>query len=308
MAGILHFNLPSSMQTKASQVGGRGYLGAFSMGLVSGVIMAPCTGPVLLGILTWISTTRDVMLGFLLCYIYAMGIGLLFIILGTSSSLIAKLPKSGEWMDVVKGIFAVVMFLAALYFLKDVYPALMLPFLSRPVLWITGIVLIIIGFLLRGLKIDLTTAKSSAERWRKYGTLIMLTLGFFMLLIGFLRVDVAGDWRKDLDNALTEARAQGKPALVDFTATWCNECKKLDQVTFSDPRVQEEFKRFVLIKVDMTRSTPENEALEKRYDIKGLPLIIFHDANGELIEDQRVLTFVEPDEFLKILRQVGSSG
>jgi len=304
MAGILHFNLPSSMQTKASQVGGRGYLGAFSMGLVSGVIMAPCTGPVLLGILTWISTTRDVMLGFLLCYVYAMGIGLLFIILGTSSTLIARLPKSGEWMDIVKGIFAVVMFLAALYFLKDVYPVLMLPFLSQTLLLIIGILLVIVGLLLRGLKVDLTAGARPAERWRKYGTLFLLTLGLFMLLIGFIRVDVAGDWRTDLDEALAAARAQGKPAMVDFTATWCNECKKLEQITFSDPRVQEEFKRFVLIKVDMTRSSPRTEQLQETYNIKGLPLIVFHDAQGRLLTEPRVVTFVQPDEFLAILQDV----
>ncbi|MBN2432121.1 MAG: thioredoxin family protein [Acidobacteria bacterium] len=304
MSGILHFNLPSSLQTKASQVGGRGYLGAFSMGLVSGVIMAPCTGPVLLGILTWISTTRDVMLGFLLCYVYAMGIGLLFIILGTFSSLIAKLPKSGEWMDIVKGIFAVVMFLAALYFLKDVYPVLMLPSLSQPVLWIVGILLIVVGFLLKGLKVDLTATARPTDRWRKYGTLFMLTLGFFMLMISLVRVEVEGNWRTDLDQALADARAQGKPAVVDFTATWCNECKKLDKITFSDPRVQEEFRRFVLIKVDLTRASARNEQLQATYDIKGLPLIVFHDSAGRLLTAPQVVTFVEADEFLKILQQV----
>jgi len=304
MAGVLHFNLPSSFQTKASGIGGRGFLGAFSMGLVSGVIMAPCTGPVLLGILTWISTTRDVTLGFFLCYIYAMGIGLLFIALGVSSSLIAKLPKSGEWMDVVKGIFAVIMFTAALYFLKDVYHFLEMDFIGRPILYLGGALMIVLGVVFKGLKIDLLQAKNVGARLRKAASLLLLTCGAFFIILGFLRVDLLGNWQKDLDIAQTRARAAGKPVMIDFHATWCGECKKLDKVTFNNPAVQEELERFVLVKIDMTNSTEKSKLLEKKYNIKGLPLVSFHDSSGDLLSEPRVVSFVQPDEFLKVLKKI----
>ena len=131
MAGVFQFNLPSSVQTKAAQVGGKGFVGAFTMGLVSGVIAAPCTGPALAGVLAYVATTRNALLGFLLLYTYSIGFGLIFMVLGTFSTLIRKIPKSGAWMEIVKGIFGAAMFTVGLYFLKDIVPSLRLDFLSR---------------------------------------------------------------------------------------------------------------------------------------------------------------------------------
>ena len=166
MAGVFQFNLPSSLQTKASQVGGKGFLGAFTMGMVAGVIAAPCTGPALAGVLTYVATTKSLLLGFLLLYTYSLGFGLLFIVLGTFSALIRKLPKSGEWMEVVKGVFAVIMFAAAWYFLKNVLPALNLEILSRQTLIVAGPLLLVIGWMSGGLRLDFHGA-SPARAIRK---------------------------------------------------------------------------------------------------------------------------------------------
>ena len=53
MLGAFEIRVPSALQTKLSMVGGKGYKGAFAMGLVSGLIAAPCTGPVLSVLLTF---------------------------------------------------------------------------------------------------------------------------------------------------------------------------------------------------------------------------------------------------------------
>ena len=106
--GLFELQLPAGLQTKLASSGGAGFGGALVMGLLAGVIAAPCVGPILSGVLLFITQTRDVLLGVALMSDFALGIGLLFIILGTFSSLAHKLPQSGSWMDYVKTFFAVV--------------------------------------------------------------------------------------------------------------------------------------------------------------------------------------------------------
>ena len=121
MLGAFELNVPTGLQTRLSQVGGEGWGGAFAMGLVSGVVAAPCTGPILGGVLTYVATTQNVVLGGALLFTFSIGMGLLFFVIGTFA---VSLPKSGNWMDAVKSVLAVVMFVVALYFLKDVIPPL----------------------------------------------------------------------------------------------------------------------------------------------------------------------------------------
>ena len=103
-------------------MGGKGFGGAFAMGLVGGIIAAPCTGPVLASVLAYVATTRSVAIGGSLLFTYALGMGVLFFAIAAFA---IALPKSGAWMEAVKSIFGVVMIVAALYFLRNVVPALM---------------------------------------------------------------------------------------------------------------------------------------------------------------------------------------
>src|SRR5205807_1273502 len=86
-----------------------------------GVIAAPCTGPVLGGILAYVAITQKLAFGSTLLFTYAVGMGLPFFIVGTFA---VALPKSGPWMDGVKSVFGILMLVVALYFLKDVAPVL----------------------------------------------------------------------------------------------------------------------------------------------------------------------------------------
>src|SRR5207344_1069219 len=99
MFGAFELALPSAIQTRLSQAGGAGFKGAFVMGLVAGIIAAPCTGPVLSFILTLIARDGSVAKGAILMVAYALGMGLPFLVLGTFSQAIARMPKSGQWME-----------------------------------------------------------------------------------------------------------------------------------------------------------------------------------------------------------------
>src|SRR5581483_1839115 len=117
MFGAFELSLPAGLQLRLSSVGGKGLGGAFLMGLVGGIIAAPCTGPVLASVLAFVSTTRSIALGGSLLFTYALGMGVLFFVIAAFA---VALPKSGAWMEAVKSVFGVIMVVAALYFLRNV--------------------------------------------------------------------------------------------------------------------------------------------------------------------------------------------
>lgn len=116
--GVIHVRLPGNLQTVLGQRGGAGYAGALVMGLVAGIIAAPCVGPIVAGVLVYVAKQQDLLLGWLMMMTFALGMGMLFLVLGTSSSLLGRLPKAGAWMDGVKTFFGALFFAMALYYLR----------------------------------------------------------------------------------------------------------------------------------------------------------------------------------------------
>lgn len=116
--GVFTLRLPGDLQTKLSEVGGVGYVGALLMGLVAGIIAAPCVGPIVAGVLLYVAQQQSIFLGWLMLFVFALGLGVIFLILGTFSSLVGKLPRSGSWMEGVKAVFAVVFFAMALFYAR----------------------------------------------------------------------------------------------------------------------------------------------------------------------------------------------
>src|SRR5437868_4558000 len=121
MFGAFDLNLPSSLQQRLGIVSGAGFAHALGMGLVAGIVAAPCTGPVLAGVLTYVATRRSAVLGFWMLFSYALGMGMLFFVLGASSF---KLPRSGAWMETAKSVLGVALVALAL--------GLVLPLVATP--------------------------------------------------------------------------------------------------------------------------------------------------------------------------------
>ena len=93
----------------------KGYLGAFFVGIVSGLIVGPCTAPVMAAILVYVSSRQNVWYGFSLLFVFGYGVGFLMILLGTFTGLLSSLPKSGEWLERVKKTFGWILLFAAEY-------------------------------------------------------------------------------------------------------------------------------------------------------------------------------------------------
>jgi Thiol:disulfide interchange protein len=95
----------------------KGFLGSFLMGAVSGVVIGPCTAPVLAVLLGYVAVKTNLLLGMSLLFVFAFGMGTLLIIVGTFAGVIAALPQSGKWMTKIKLIFGLILIGAAEYFL-----------------------------------------------------------------------------------------------------------------------------------------------------------------------------------------------
>src|SRR5262245_56853813 len=142
MFGAFDIDLPAGLKNRLATVGGVGYKGAFFLGLCNALIAAPCTGPVLGFLLTWVGTTGNMAFGALALFTYAIGLGLLFWVVGTFS---VSLPKSGQWLEWVKSVFGIVMVVAALYYLRDLIPGLMELAKRTPQFLLMGLGLLVAG-------------------------------------------------------------------------------------------------------------------------------------------------------------------
>jgi len=108
-------NLPLFSTGRAS--GRKGHAGAFLTGMLSGAVAAPCTSPVLAGLLIYVSTTKDVILGGSMLFAFSLGMSTLLIAVGTFSGSIKALPKPGRWMGRVKKGLALLLLGFGEYFL-----------------------------------------------------------------------------------------------------------------------------------------------------------------------------------------------
>lgn len=117
MLGVFHF--PHLSVDRKNQSAGGDYWGAFIVGLFSGLIVGPCTAPVLAALLVYVGTKQNIVYGVSLLFVFGYGVGFLLILLGTFEGLLESLPKSGAWLErVKKGFGWVLIFLAQYYFIK----------------------------------------------------------------------------------------------------------------------------------------------------------------------------------------------
>jgi thiol:disulfide interchange protein DsbD len=297
MFGAFDLNLPPAFAERLTKIGGKGLGGSFAMGLVGGIIAAPCTGPVLATILLWIATTRSVVLGASLLYTYALGMGVLFFGLAAFA---ARLPKSGAWMEGVKSVFGVFMIIGALYIVMPAFPIVKhYASLEHKVLY-AGLGAIVLGILVGGIHLSFHHTPLGVRLRKALGVLLIVG-GTWQAILWVLTPKPLA-WLHD-DAGIAAARAASKPALLDFYADWCLPCKELELRTFSDPEVAAEMGRFTIVKVDNTHGDETGvEERQERFDAKTLPTVVLIDSSGQIVD--RVRTFVSPSEMLQRLRAV----
>ncbi|OHB77722.1 MAG: hypothetical protein A2Z34_03085 [Planctomycetes bacterium RBG_16_59_8] len=288
MFGLYEFRLPSFITGGLSSAK-QGFVGALVMGLLLGIVAAPCLGPILIGVLAYIGTTKDPYAGSLFMFVYALGLGLPFFVLALAPGVF---PRSGRWMTVVKIVFGVVIFAVALNFLTAVFSMTIVSLL----LGILSIVFAI--YLFRLLKAEGLGRSARAV----VGALAALSLagGLFFsagLAIGdevgrpipakalasVLRITEKVTKVEEIERLLERAKGAKRPVVIDFGASWCAPCKEIEFGLLRRPDVAKELERFVVIMADVTERGGEAQKLMNgRYAIGGVPAIAFHNSDGTM--------------------------
>ncbi|WP_158120089.1 protein-disulfide reductase DsbD [Vibrio metoecus] len=310
MFGLYSIQLPSSLQIRLNALSnaqqGGSLPGVFAMGVISGLVCSPCTTAPLSGALLYVAQSGDLLTGGIALYALAMGMGIPLILVAVFGNKL--LPKAGNWMERVKTLFGFVLLAAPIFLLERIVPE----FWSS-VLW-SALGLAAFGWLYH--------VKNSLPfgGWKQSLIGVIAILGLLasaqpalnhwfaptqtteqVKQIQFTRIANLSE----LQSALAEAKAQGKPVMLDFYADWCVACKEFEKYTFHAKRVENKLSSFVLLQADVTKNQPQDIELLKALNVLGLPTIEFWNAQGEPVPNARITGFMAEQPFLDHLTQQG---
>ncbi|MGA7617568.1 MAG: cytochrome c biogenesis protein CcdA [Thermoanaerobaculia bacterium] len=290
MFGLYEIRVPQFITRQATARAG--YAGAVTMGLLAGIVAAPCVGPFVISMITVVGQKGEPFFGFLLFFVLALGLGLPYLLLGIFSSSLRSMPRSGVWLVHVERALGFILIAMAFYFLR--------PVLGDEVYrWgVAGSLLLGAAYLVfRGMQLK------QARTVPLIAGVILLAGGIFLAIPP--RTDGGIQWKPYDEKHLAAAAASGKPVLIDFYADWCLPCKELDEKTFNEPKVAAEASRFVTLRADLTRTAdPTTVALSERYAIRGVPTIVFIDSAGRELSADRLTGFEPASKFLQRLSNV----
>jgi thiol:disulfide interchange protein DsbD len=288
--GLYELRAPSAVTHRLGRAS-TGIAGALAMGLTMGLVAAPCVGPIIVGLLLFVAARQDALLGFALFFALALGMGLPYVGVAVAAGSLRRLPRSGEWLAWIERLFGFVLLGMALYF-------------AGPILG-DGVTRVAAPLLLAAAGVYLGFLDRSGRSLAGF-TLLKRGVGA-AALAGAVWLASAGPaesaiaWQPFSEQALAAAREAGRPTVVDFTASWCLPCRENDRVTFADPAVGAAAERFVMLRADVTEMTDDAEDWMARYEILGVPTIVFFGPDGA--ERARVVGFVEPARFLELMRE-----
>lgn len=309
MLGLYDIQPPPSVQKWMDQYTHfGGVIGAFITGVVSGVVASPCVGPVLVGILAYVAKTQNLWLGFWLLFVFALGMGQLFLFLGISTSLTKKLPRSGPWLDGVKRIFGFLLLGAFFYYLNLILPH---PWFDVAL----GLCFIFLGSYFYAFK----EVKTNMQRVYKGLCHASILFGVVLIALAFFnkapQVKGPSDaptstaktpapaWQVLSAMTLEKAKAEGKPVIIDFSADWCAACTELDEKTYSTPEVIKGSEKFAMLRFDATNDSSELTEYRKKFEIVGLPWVVFINSKGEWIKDLTLAGFEKAENFLERMKR-----
>jgi TolA-binding protein len=122
-----------------------------------------------------------------------------------------------------------------------------------------------------------------------------LVIGIGVLCILATGADAAVRWSEEsYEQILKRAKQENKYVFIDFFATWCGPCKRMDEVTFTDAKVQELLNS--MIAADWDAEKDPWAAVAKRYKVSAYPTLLVIGPDGEEVD--RHLGFLEPAEFI----------
>jgi thiol:disulfide interchange protein DsbD len=321
MFDLYHLELPNFIRAKLHNTSEKhrdgSVLGATMMGALSALIVGPCVAAPLAGALMYIGQTGDAWLGGSALFVMGMGMGVPLLLLGASAGKL--LPKAGDWLNVTKSVFGVLMLGVAVWMLSRILP----PSVTM-LLW--ALLLILPAIYLNA--VDALPEHSSG--WRKlwkgvgisllaYGLIVLIGFGIgnsnpLKPLQGFgVTGATVGEQAlnfetihsvTELEARVKQANTDNRPVMLRFHAEWCIACKEMEAYTFTDGSVKQTLAGFVLLQADVTHQVAADKALMSKFNLIGPPAILFFNGKQQESHALRVVGYQDAKTFIKVLKQV----
>lgn len=292
LLGVIQLRLPQGANVSVNTNGSYGK--TFFMGVISTLIVSPCVTAPLLGVLGFIAQSQQVLLGGLILFVLALGMGLPLLLVGAGQG--RFLPRSGAWMTSIKALFGFMMLGMAVYLLSRLLPDTIslglyaLLFASMAVYLLLHsqqkrVLTFIASLPLFALSINV--AVSAVKAYSVTPTHVAL----------FHPVNKLAD----IDAILAQKAAEKQPVYLEFYASWCSDCTEMDKNVFSQIDIQQAMKSYYNVRVDITDDTPAIKAIKKRFGVYGTPFMTFYNENGELQKNRIAAGYIPHDKMLSLL-------
>lgn len=284
MLGLYDVYVPKFFKPSAQSIKGGSLFSTFIFGAASGTIASPCVSPGLAVLLSIVATLGNKLLGFLLLFVFGIGLSTPLLIVGAFSSSLNLLPRAGTWMIEIKKIFGFMIFGMCFYYISYIVPYTIL-------LWFIGLFIASVGIYY------IHSSQSLHSGSLKKVTLLLGILSMAGSVIVFFQAYRAltyanqdaydphkNLWHTNYEIARMQAQKENKKMFLDFWATFCPVCLAINKTTLTKPSIIAALQKFVMVKVDGSyTSNKPYDLLKEKFGIKGFPTFLLIDPETETI-------------------------
>ncbi|MBN2267176.1 MAG: thioredoxin family protein [Candidatus Babeliaceae bacterium] len=303
MLGIVELHVPRFMQSSNETTVNGSLISAFIFGAISGTVASPCLSPGLILLLGIVATIGSKLSGFLLLFVFGIGLGIPLLIIGTFSNALQLMPRAGFWMVEVKKLFGIMLLSMCFYYLVPIVPLTVL-------LILIGCTMIAVGMFY------LTESRNKLiSKWvRGYRIIIgfLLITGAFLPFLNAYRSYLQSaeknmflETRESYLEARTFAQEEHHLLIIDFGADWCSSCKAIAKNIIGNKKVRSLLRNITFVNIDGTdTSNSVNNALHKKFDVKGYPTLLLIDPTDERVIARwgSEVAAMTPEEFSELVR------
>jgi thiol:disulfide interchange protein/DsbC/DsbD-like thiol-disulfide interchange protein len=281
LLGVFEIILPGSISNAAGEAAASrsGYTGAFFQGVLATVLGSACTAPFLGAALGFAFAQSGPVIVAMFAAI-AAGMSAPFLLLAARPGWLKFLPKPGAWMERVKQATGFLM-LATVLWLLSVLGGMRG---TDAVIWTAGLLLVLsVACWIQGAFNSFTA--SSGARWLARIAILLVVLGgggWFVEQIAAARPAETSGPQVNFAAQLDAALKTGRPVFVDFTASWCVNCKVNERLVLNTEPVQQALKKrdAVFLKADWSTGQEDVTKILQQFNRAAVPLYVIYPAGN----------------------------